>query len=105
MQNHSSSAYSRLNRTDAEVISYIEDSTLSETDIMIPSGFAPAFLGLQYNDEGEFYQPVYSKQRMIQHLMIEDKMSEEDAVDFLSYNTWSTVPPEGPHTIYIDEML
>lgn len=46
---------------------------------------------------------VYDKQKMVDILMEEDEMSEEDAIDFLEYNTWNAYVGEGT-PIYVTIM-
>lgn len=92
----------KLNRTDKEVIDFIESGIGSEADCAIPNGFAAAFIGTMYRDESETWHAVYSKQLMTEVLMIEDKMSYDEAVEFLNFNTWNAYPPQGSHPVYID---
>ena len=37
-------------------------------------------------------QVCYSYERMIQHLVNEDKMTEEEAIEFIDYNTVGALP-------------
>ena len=39
---------------------------------------------------------VYSWEKMITHLVETDGMTEEDAIDFISYNTERAIPYAGP---------
>ena len=44
---------------------------------------------------------IYSKQKMIE--ILSEEMTDEEAIEFLEYNTWNTYV--GEHTpIYCDEM-
>ena len=91
--------------TDRHLIESINNYVGEEhNDIAIPNGYPEAFIGLRFNGDTEQYHAVYSKQRMVTTLMTEDKMSYEEALEFLSYNTWYTAPPEGAQPEYIDEI-
>ena len=93
-------------RTDKEVIDYIENLIGREGNVAIPNGFANSFIGVETKEDPKTdeitYHALYSKELMIQDLMIEDKMSDEEAIEFLEFNTWYTKPPEGSHPIYIN---
>lgn len=61
-------------------------------------GFDSAIIGIDSINE----RIIYSKQKMID-VLINDDMSEEDAIEFLEFNTWNAWV--GDHTpIYCDEM-
>ena len=97
---------SKRDRTDREVIDYIENLIGRESNVSIPNGFANSFIGVETKEDPKTeeitYHAVYSKQRMVTVLMIEDKMSDEEAIEFLEFNTWNAYPPEGSHPIYIN---
>ena len=62
-------------------------------------GFDKAIIGIDSLSE----RIVYDKWAMVEILMVDDQMSEEDAVEFLEFNTWNTYV--GKHTpIYVDVM-
>ena len=62
-------------------------------------GFDAAIIGIDSLSE----RIVYDKWAMVEILMIDDEMSEEDAVEFLEVNTWNAYV--GDHTpIYVDVM-
>ena len=64
---------------------------------LLALGFDDAILGYEMNS----MRAVYSKDKMVEILMKD--MSEEDAVEFLTYNVWGAyVGKQTP--IYIDEM-
>lgn len=68
-----------------------------ETEYIYPSGFEKAIVGI------DLYQGrwIMDKHTMCEILMEEDGMTEEDAIDFLSYNVWGC--SVGEHTpIYMD---
>jgi hypothetical protein len=64
-------------------------------------GFDQAIIGLCI--ECSPARVVYDKQKMVEILMKEDEMSEEDAIDFLEYNTWNAYVGEGT-PIYVTVM-
>ena len=91
--------------SDRQIVESINNFVSEDNnDIAIPNGFSSAFIGLSYNGATEPYHAVYSKQRMVTALMTEDKMSYEEAIEFLDFNTWNAYPPEGSHPLYIDEI-
>ena len=53
--------------------------------------YVSAIVGI--TDEGRI---VYSWEKMIRHLVNTDGMTEEDAIDFISYNTERAIPYAGP---------
>jgi hypothetical protein len=60
-------------------------------------GFDAAIIGIDMASE----RLVYDKQKMVE--ILSKQMSEEDAIEFLEFNTWSAYM--GEHTpIYIDFM-
>ena len=62
-------------------------------------GFDKAIIGIDSLSE----RIVYDKWAMVEILMVDDQMSEKDAVEFLEFNTWNTYV--GKHTpIYVDVM-
>ena len=97
---------SKRDRTDREVIDYIENLIGRESNVSIPNGFAKSFVGVETKEDPKTeeitYHAVYSMELMIQDLMIEDKMDYDEAVEFLDFNTWNAYPPEGSHPIYIN---
>lgn len=70
-----------------------------EGEYLVADGFDKAIIGI----EMESQKVVYDKYLMCEVLMEEEGMSEEEAIDFLSYNVWYAYV--GEHTpIYIDGM-
>jgi len=94
----------RLKRpqTDQEILDGINEIVDPDSRASIPNGYASAYVGLYFDEEIEDYRAVYSKQKMIRALMTEDKMSDTEAIEFLSHNTWGTKPPEGNMPLYIE---
>ena len=91
-------------QTDQEILDRINEIVDSDSRAAIPNGYSSAYIGLYYDEDLEDYRAVYSKQAMVRALMTEDRMSDEEAIEFLSHNTWSTNPPEGNAVLYIDEV-
>ena len=52
----------------------------------------PAFIGAIVGFDPHHHKIVYDYEKMVDCLMEEDEMSEEEAVDFIDYNTLRTVP-------------
>ena len=55
-------------------------------DILFADGFDDAIIGFEPN----LWKVVYSRQKCIEVLSKEDDMSEEEAIDYLEYNTFNT---------------
>lgn len=67
------------------------------TNYLKADGFDLAIIGIDSINE----RIIYSKQKMIE--ILSEEMSDEDAIEFLEYNTWNAYV--GEHTpIYCDEM-
>jgi len=54
-------------------------------DILFADGFDDAIIGFEPN----LWKVVYSRQKCIEVLSKEDDMSEEEAIDYLEYNTFN----------------
>ena len=74
---------------------------MKNKDILMDQGFEnfiifenpdydSAIIGITENN-----QAVYDYEKMIEHLMQEDDMDYEEAVDFISYNTIRSLPYAG----------
>ena len=62
--------------------------------------YCTAFLGV--TDKGQL---VYSYEKMIEFLVKEDNMTEEEAIEFIDYNTLRTIPYMGPlHPIIVYDL-
>jgi len=69
------------------------------SEYLTADGFDKAIIGIEMYSQ----RVIYDKYLMCKVLMEEDEMSEEDAIDFLSYNVWGAYV--GEHTpIYVDVM-
>lgn len=57
-----------------------------------------AIIGVSHDD-----RVIYDYDKMIEHLMLNDNMTIEEAMDFISYNTLRSIPyagPEAPIVMY-----
>ncbi len=77
-------------QTDEQVRRKITNITEEDTpDVIFPTGYPTAFRGLYFDDALEKYGVLYSRESMIITLMTEEKMSEEEAREFLEFNTFN----------------
>lgn len=74
--------------TRDDIVQHIVDMGLEEEELILFDGMEDAFLGVgeRFEDRGHAYFAVYSYQRMVDILMA-DGLTEEDAVDYLEFNT------------------
>lgn len=61
-----------------------------------------AIIGISHDD-----RVVYSFEKMIKCLMEEDKITEEEAIEFIEYNTIRAIPYFGPNApiVLMDEIM
>ena len=61
-----------------------------------------AIIGVSHDD-----RVVYSFEKMVECLMNEDKMTEEEAIEFIEYNTIRAIPYFGPNApiVVMDEIM
>ena len=64
---------------------YILEHYADTDDVLFADGFDEAIIGFSPND----WRVVYSRERCIEILMKDDDIPEEEAVDFLEYNTFN----------------
>ena len=69
-------------KTNDEIKKYIEEMGYEEVVIFENPDYASAFIGVSEDDRA-----VYDYEKMVDSLMEEDGMDEEEARDFISYNT------------------
>lgn len=71
-------------RNNDDVRKIIEDSGYAEGGVVIfeDPDYAPAFVGVTHDDRA-----VYDYRLMVRYLMDSHNMSEDEAVEFISYNT------------------
>lgn len=68
--------------TRLEIVDFVEASGFEST--LLAEGLDSAFIGV--TDDGV---AVYSKQKCVRELMEADGLSEDEAIEFLEYNTYS----------------
>lgn len=73
-----------------EVKEVLGELELNESVVFENPDYVSAIVGR--TEDGRI---VYSWEKMIKHLMDTDKMTEEDAIDFISYNTERAIPYAG----------
>lgn len=61
---------------------YYDEETLNEIVLFENPDYADAVIGISHDD-----RLIYSYDKMIEHLMQVDGMTEEEAADFISYDT------------------
>ena len=66
--------------------------------MILAFGYDEAILGV----DTEYQRVVYSKQKMVD-VLTSDGMSEEEAVEFLEFNTWSAYVGEST-PIFVQDM-
>ena len=84
-------------KTNDEIRKYLTDDLGYDEDfeftLFEDPDYAPAFIGITSDDRA-----VYDRNLMVKALMESDNMSEEDALEFLEYNTLRALPyiPNAP---------
>lgn len=70
-----------------EIKDFLVDNGCDDAIVFENPDYANAFIG--YSDEG---RAIYSYNKMVKSLMEEDNITEEDAIDFIDYNTLRAIP-------------
>lgn len=70
-----------------EIKDLLTDFGYEETVLFESPSYDTACVGITENG-----RLVYDYDKMVQHLVNEDKMSEEDAIEFIDYNTIRSLP-------------
>lgn len=73
-------------------------------EALLADGFEDAFLGFTDGSWGKPQVAVYSRQRMIKVLIKRDKMTVEEAFEYLTFNVWGAYVGERTPT-FIDEFI
>ena len=75
---------------------------LEEAIIFENPDYDEAIIGVSHND-----RVIYSFEKMVQHLMDKDKMTEEEAIEFIEYNTIRAIPYFGPNApiVLMNELM
>ena len=77
--------------TNEEVKQVLHELEHDETVVFENPDYVSAIVGM--TDDGRV---VYSWDKMIKHLVDVDGMTDEEAIDFISYNTERAIPYAGP---------
>lgn len=88
--------------TQEEIKEYIEDHGYDSVMLFESPDYHDAFIGISTDDRA-----VYSFSRMVESLMAEDGMSEDDAIEFIEFNTIRALPYMGSESPIVvrDECL
>lgn len=88
--------------TDKELREYIINTGMINEDdeVLLASGYASAFIGIT---DLEPRRAVYDKNKMKEIVMLEDKCSMSEAIEWLEFNTWNAYVGENT-PIYIDTL-
>ena len=75
----------------------ITDHGYEDVTVFENYDYADAFIGM--SDDG---RAVYSYDKMIEWLMLNENLSYEDSVEWIDYNTMRALPyyPDGPIVVY-----
>lgn len=76
--------------TEEDVRELIEDYGYDMIPILKNPDYASAFVGIINDDRA-----VYDFDKMIEHLMIEDGMTDLEAIEFIEFNTIRALPYYG----------
>lgn len=84
-------------KTNEEIKAYIADQGLEEVVIFENPDYSTAFIGVSDEDRA-----VYDYEKMVEFLMTEEHMVEEEARDFISFNTLRSLPyvENGPVVVF-----
>ena len=64
---------------------YILENYADSDDVLFADGLDDAIIGFSPND----WRVVYSREQCINILMVSDEMPEEEAIEYLEYNTFN----------------
>ena len=77
-------------KTEEDVRELIEDNEYEDVVIFSNPDYASAFIGI--SEDG---RAVYDYEKMIDYLMEKEKWSDNEAVEFIEYNTIRALPYMG----------
>lgn len=77
--------------TNEEVKQVLHELEHDETVVFENPDYVSAIVGI--TDDGRV---IYSWDKMIKHLVEADGMTDEEAIDFIAYNTERAIPYAGP---------
>lgn len=81
-----------------ELKEFLVERGYEEVIVFENPDYADACIGVSSDDRA-----VYSYDKMIQHLMVTDDMTMEEAIEFIDYNTIRALPymgDKGPVVVY-----
>ena len=73
-----------------ELKEWLRDNDFSDTVILESPDYLTAIIGI--SDDGRL---IYSYRKMVDYLIDSDEMSEEEAIEFIDYNTVNALPYMG----------
>lgn len=73
--------------TQEEIKEILSVHGLEETSLFENPSYETAFIGISHDDRA-----VYDYDKMVEYLVEKDGISEEDAADFVCYNTLRSLP-------------
>lgn len=74
----------KQNREILDDMGYIDSIIFTNPD------YDDAIIGVSHDD-----RVIYDYDKMVEHLMVNDNMTDEEAADFISYDTLRTIPYAG----------
>lgn len=83
--------------TQEEIKELLSMHGLDETLLFESPSYDSAFIGISHDDRA-----VYSYDKMVEYLVEQEEMTEEEAVDFIGYNTLRAMPymPNSPIVVF-----
>ena len=84
----------KKNMNQEEIRNILEANGCEDVVLFVNPDYASAFVGVSENDRA-----VYDFDKMVKHLMDVDDMTEEDAIEFIEYNTIRSLPYIENHPI------
>lgn len=68
----------------------LDDMGYTDSIIFTNPDYDDAIIGVSHDD-----RVIYDYDKMIEHLMVHEDMTDEEAADFISYNTIRSIPYAG----------
>lgn len=83
--------------TRNEIIEIINEQGLEDVVLFESPSYDSAFIGISHDDRA-----VYSYDKMVEYLVEQEEMTEEEAADFIGYNTLRAMPymPNSPIVVF-----
>lgn len=70
----------------------LDDMGYTDSVIFTNSDYDDAIIGVSHDD-----RVIYDYDKMVEHLMVNDNMTDEEAADFISYDTLRIIPYAGEY--------